>query len=92
MLNVKSVQVAHDIVLGSIFYGIDTLLSKSNLELHSENIIYHVLLGMGIEETEAHRIAFSPLPKAAAVSGPIFSKLKFVKDKKSITLPKVKSL
>jgi len=80
MLNVKNVQVAHDIVLGSIFYGIDTLLGKRTLELHEENIIYHVLMGLGIEEPEANRIAFMPLPKAKAVDGPIFSKLKFVEE------------
>jgi AcrR family transcriptional regulator len=80
MLNVKNVQVAHDIVLGSIFYGIDTLLMKKTLDLHAENIIYHVLMGLGIEEHEAHQIAFMPLPKTKAVEGPIFSKLKFVED------------
>lgn len=75
-LSTNSVLVAHDIVLGSIFYGIDTLLSQPKLHHHPENIIQHVLVGLGVKPEEALRIAFMPLPKAGAVEGPIFSTLK----------------
>ena len=75
MLNVSGVVVAHDIVLGSIFYGIDSMLTKKHLGNHPQHIIWHVLLGLGITRREAKRIAFMPLPAAGPVLGPIFSSL-----------------
>jgi len=75
MLNVHSVTVAHDIVLGSIFYGIDSMLTKKQLMEHPQHIIWHVLLGLGITRRDAKRIAFMPLPPAGPVLGPIFSSL-----------------
>lgn len=79
MLSVRDVAVAHDIVLGAIFYGIDSLLTKTRLELHPEHILLHVLTGFGLDAAEARRIAFMPLPVAGAIEGLIFTKLKPVK-------------
>ena len=81
LLSTQSVPVAHDIVLGSIFYGIDTMLSQPHLHQHPENILRHVLVGLGVQPEEALRIAFMPLPTAGAVEGPIFSTLKSGKPK-----------
>jgi AcrR family transcriptional regulator len=80
MLSVRDVTVAHDIVLGAIFYGIDSLLSKPKLRQHPEHILLHVLIGFGMAPAEAQRIAFMPLPLAGPVEGPIFAKLKPAKD------------
>lgn len=80
MLSVRDVAVAHDIVLGAIFYGIDSLLTKPGLNLHPEHILLHVLTGLGIDAAEARRIAFMALPLAGPVEGPIFAKLNSAKN------------
>jgi AcrR family transcriptional regulator len=89
MLSVRDVPVAHDIVLGSIFYGIDSMLRQPSLVKHSENIMRHVLIGLGLSADEAQRIAFMPLPVPGPVEGPIFSKLKQSKPK--AVRPRVKA-
>lgn len=75
-LNVDSVRVARDIVLGAIFYGIETMLTEPTLENHPEQIIRCVLIGLGLRPAEAEDIAFMPLEVPGAVEGPIFSGLK----------------
>ena len=75
-LNVDSVRVARDIVLGAIFYGIETMLTEPTLENHPEQILRCVLLGLGLKPAEAQAIAFMPLEIPGAVEGPIFSGLK----------------
>jgi AcrR family transcriptional regulator len=78
-VKVDSVLVARDIVLGSIFYGIETMLLEPTRDHHPEHILRCVLIGLGIEREEAETIAFMPLPTPGAVDGPIFSTLKPVK-------------
>jgi AcrR family transcriptional regulator len=76
-LNVDSVLVARDIVLGSIFYGIETMLTEPTRAHHPEHMLRCVLLGLGLAPREAEAIAFMPLPALPAViEGPIFSGLK----------------
>jgi AcrR family transcriptional regulator len=72
---VDSILVARDIVLGSIFYGIETMLTEPTRSNHPEHIIQCVLIGFGLEPKEAKAIAFMPLPNPGAVKGPIFSRL-----------------
>jgi hypothetical protein len=75
-LNIDSVRVARDIVLGAIFYGIETMLTEPTLENHPEQILRCVLVGLGLKPAEAEAIAFLPLEIPGEVEGPIFSGLK----------------
>lgn len=75
-VRVDSVLVARDIVLGSIFYGIETMLTEPTREHHSEHMMRCVLVGLGLEPKEAEAIAYMPLPMPGTVEGPIFSTLK----------------
>lgn len=76
---VDNVLVARDIVLGSIFYGIETMLTEPTRDHHPEHMMRCVLIGFGLPSDEAERIAFRPLPAAGSVEGPIFSRLKPLK-------------
>ena len=73
--SVGSALVTRDIILGSIFFGIETLLTEPIHVHHIENMLYIVLHGMGLEAQEARMIAFMPLPDTGGVAGPIFSAL-----------------
>lgn len=75
-LSIDSVIVARDIVLGAIFYGIETMLTEPTRAHHAEQILRSVLVGFGLAPHEAQRIAFMPLEMPGAVQGPIFSGLK----------------
>ena len=70
---VTDVLVARDIVLGSIFYGIETMLTEPTHAHHAEQLVATFLRGMGVAPKEADTIAFMPLPEVGAVQGPIFS-------------------
>lgn len=72
-LVVPNVQVARDIVLGSIFYGMETMLTEKTDEHHAEELVATFLRGMGIAATEADQIAHMPLPDIGPISGLIFS-------------------
>lgn len=78
-IDVDSVLGARDLVLGSIFYGIETMLSEHTRAHHPEYLMRSVLIGLGLEPTEAQNIAFMPLPTPGAVEGPIFSTMRPVK-------------
>jgi AcrR family transcriptional regulator len=82
LLKVEDLLVARDIVLGSIFYGIETMATEETMEHHPEHIIRYVLIGLGVQEAEAERISAMPLTNPGAVDGPIFSKLEERKAKK----------
>ena len=74
-VNVDSVLVARDVVLGSIFYGIETMLKDPTRDHHPEHMMSSVLVGLGVDAKEAHAIAFMALPELSPVEGPIFSRL-----------------
>ncbi|HVR48389.1 MAG TPA: TetR/AcrR family transcriptional regulator [Pseudorhodoferax sp.] len=78
LITVDSVPVARDIVLGAIFYGIETMLTEPTRANHAEQILRCVLIGFGLEPAEAKRIASMPLEMPGAVQGPIFSSLQAV--------------
>ena len=75
-LTVESVRVARDILLGAIFYGIETMLTEPTRSSHPEQIVRSVLVGLGLPLAKAEAIAFMPLEAPAKVQGPIFSGLK----------------
>ena len=70
---VTDLLVARDIVLGSIFYGIETMLTEPTHEHHAEQLVATFLRGMGVAAAEADAIAFMPLPDVGNVQGPIFA-------------------
>lgn len=74
-VQLTDVLVARDIVLGSIFYGIETMLTEPTYEDHAERLVATFLRGMGIEAREADAIALMPLPDPGVVKGPIFSSI-----------------
>jgi AcrR family transcriptional regulator len=77
---VPSVAVARDILLGSIFYGIETMLTEPTREQHPEQILHTVLIGLGLPAAEADAIAFMRLAELPpALDGTIFSRLQPVK-------------
>lgn len=75
--------VARDIVLGSIFYGIETMLTEPTTEQHPEKLVATFLRGMNIDAKRAREIAFMPLPDTGPVQGPIFSSLATLKPRGS---------
>jgi AcrR family transcriptional regulator len=82
LIKVGDLLVARDIVLGSIFYGIETMATEETMEQHPEHIIRYVLIGLGVKAAEAERIADMPLAIPKAVDGPIFSRLEIRQAKK----------
>lgn len=75
-IHVDNVLVARDIVLGSIIYGIETMLTEPTHDQHPEQMLNIVLRGFGLPADEARAIAYMPLPTLGPVAGPIFSTLK----------------
>lgn len=69
------VQVARDIVLGSIFYGIETMLTERTPADHAERLVATFLRGMGLRPAEAERIAHLPLPELGPIDGPVFASI-----------------
>lgn len=76
--DIPDAAVAHDIVLGSIFLGMETLLTEPTHEHHAEHLVAAFLKGMGVPASEAATIAFMPLAQMAPVKGPIFSALEHI--------------
>ncbi|MEO7242195.1 MAG: TetR/AcrR family transcriptional regulator [Variovorax sp.] len=75
-LRLPNVRVARDIVLGAIFYGIETMLIEPTRGSHPQHLVLCVLVGFGLPPDEAAQTAAMPLPLAQVVEGPIFSSLK----------------
>lgn len=74
-LNVPDVGVARDIALGAIFYGIETMLIEPTRSNHAENLIRHVLIGLGLSAAEATAITQAPLHMPDKVGGVISASL-----------------
>lgn len=74
-LSVSDVDVARDMALGAIFYGIETMLTEPTRSRHAEDLIRHVLIGLGVEAAQAARIVGLPLHMPERMHGPIFDSL-----------------
>lgn len=68
--------VIRDMVLGSIFYGIETVLTEQTRDFHAEELVAAFLRGIGLSEEEARAISLRPLPSVGPVQGTLFSTLK----------------
>lgn len=75
LIKVDDVLVARDMVLGSIFYGIETMVTEPTHADHPEHLVNSILRGLCVPKALAQTIAFMPLKTPAAIEGPIFSRL-----------------
>jgi hypothetical protein len=73
---VDNVLVARDMVLGSIFYGIETMVTEPTHANHSEQLMRSILRGLCVPDKVAEAIAYAPLESIKSIDGPIFSRLK----------------
>ncbi|TFW13670.1 TetR/AcrR family transcriptional regulator [Duganella callida] len=75
-----SALVVRDMVLGSVFFGIETMLTEGAGDRHIEDMLATLLHGIGLPADEARRLAHLPLPELGPVSSPVFATLKTVQD------------
>ena len=88
LIQVDDVLVARDMVLGSIFYGIETMVTEPTHADHPQHLMKAILKGLCVPEEQAQAIAFMPLPTPGPLEGPIFSKLQDTELKKKPAKPK----
>lgn len=67
--------VGRNVVLGSIFYSIETALTQPARARHVENIVVCMLRGLGVSNKDARRIAFMPLPAMGPIPGSLFARI-----------------
>ena len=77
--DIPSRVVGRNVVLGSIFYSIETAMTAPVDEHPVENTVVCMLRGLGIGNKEAHSIAFMELPEMGPIPGPLFAKISTVK-------------
>ncbi|RDV00971.1 TetR/AcrR family transcriptional regulator [Trinickia dinghuensis] len=68
--------VARDVALGSIVYGIETLLSGEAPEDYAEQSMYALLQAFGLDEEEARAIAWAPIAECPEPQGLIFQRVR----------------
>ncbi|MFM0341860.1 TetR/AcrR family transcriptional regulator [Paraburkholderia fungorum] len=78
--DVPNVVVARDIALGSIIYGIATLLSDESPVDYAEQAMYALLRAFGIGASEARTMAYAPLAECPSPQGTLFRRLEMVAD------------
>ncbi len=75
-LRAGSALVVRDMILGSVFFGIETQLTEGGGgPQHIEDMLAVVLQGIGLPVDEARAIAAMPLPAIGPVSAPLFATL-----------------
>lgn len=84
-INVADVVVARDIALGTIRYGIDTLLSGDAPSDYVEQAMYALVQAFGIGAEEARSIAYAALESCPGPHGPIFDRVGAERNGLSIT-------
>ena len=73
--HVADVVVARDIALGSIRYGIETLLSEEAPPDYTEQSMYALLQAFGIAAQEARELAYAPIADCPEQRGVIFERI-----------------
>ncbi|EON10840.1 TetR family transcriptional regulator [Pandoraea communis] len=71
---VGDITVARDIALGSIMYGIATLVSGEAPADYTEQAMFALLQAFGVSAREARKIAWAPLAECREPRGVIFQK------------------
>ncbi|SPC05183.1 hypothetical protein CO2235_MP10295 [Cupriavidus oxalaticus] len=72
---VPHVEVARDLALGALVYGIGTMLRPGAPADYPEQVILAVLRALGLNEAEAAALATAPLPQTHAPQGVIFERI-----------------
>ncbi len=72
--SVQHLTVARDLALGSIMYGIETLLSGEAPEDYSEQAMFALLQAFGLGAKEARAIAWTPIDECPEPRGIIFER------------------
>jgi hypothetical protein len=79
-----SALMVRDMILGSVFFGVETLLTEGAAQHkhqhHIEDMLCTILQGIGLPAGEARAIAFMPLPAIGPVCAPVFATLKTAQD------------
>ncbi|MGC2972056.1 TetR/AcrR family transcriptional regulator [Paraburkholderia aspalathi] len=73
---VANVVVARDIALGSIMYGIETLLSGEAPVDYAEQSMYALLQAFGIDAKEARELAYAKIADCPGPRGVIFERVR----------------
>lgn len=73
--DLSSPLVGRNVVLGSIFYSIETALTEPAAERLVENTVVCMLRGLGVSNKDAQRIAFMELPAMGPIPGSLFSRI-----------------
>jgi AcrR family transcriptional regulator len=73
--DIGDVVVARDIALGSIMYGIETLLSGDAPADYAEQSMYALMRAFGIGAREARKLAYAPIAEPPAPRGAIFERV-----------------
>jgi AcrR family transcriptional regulator len=69
---ISHLMVARDIALGSIMFGIETLLSGEAPSDYAEQLLFAQLLAYGIESEEARTLAWAPIAVCPEPRGILF--------------------
>ena len=69
---VGNIAVARNIALGSIMYGIETLLSEQAPDDYVEQAMFSLLRAFGIGAREARKMASAPIAECPALTGTVF--------------------
>ncbi|MCA3185477.1 MULTISPECIES: TetR/AcrR family transcriptional regulator [unclassified Cupriavidus] len=72
---VPHVEVARDLALGALVYGIGTMLRPGAPDDYPEQVILAVLRALGVAQAEAVALATAPLPKTDAPQGVVFERI-----------------
>ncbi|QWC91284.1 TetR/AcrR family transcriptional regulator [Cupriavidus metallidurans] len=72
---VPHVEVARDLALGALVYGIGTMLRPDAPADYPEQVILAVLRALGLSEIEANLLAHASLPNTQAPQGMIFERI-----------------
>lgn len=67
--------VGRNVVLGSIFYSIETALTEPAAARHVENTVVCMLRGLGLSNEDAQQIAFMELPTMGPIPGSLFARI-----------------
>jgi len=68
--------VARDMVVGSIFYGIGTMVSEPSHSQHPQILVEAILRGLRAPEALIPSLAHGALPNITSIESPLFSKIK----------------
>lgn len=82
LISVKDVLVARDMIIGSMHYGIGTMVTEPAHANYPDLLVEGLLRGFRADEALIQSLAFDPLPPVASIDSPLFSKIRASKSRK----------